>query len=108
GHFQTFETEVLLHFLPHALLDGLQILGCEGSIQIDVIEKTVFNYWAYAELGFWEHFQNACGHDMCQRVTFGIEGFVFRHSRIPWVSILCLRGQDHGTDSKSHCSCFAS
>src|SRR5262249_48279325 len=80
---RAFETKVLLHFFAHPFLDGLQVLGRKGSIQVDVIEKAVFDYGTYAELSLREHFLNACGHDMGQRVAFNTERFVFRHSRLP-------------------------
>src|SRR5207245_11118367 len=69
---------ILFYLLAHAPLDLLQILGRQRPAEINVIVETVLDDRTDAELRFRKHFLNAGRHDVRQRVTFGVEFFVFR------------------------------
>src|SRR5438132_2114269 len=81
-HLRTLEAKVLFHLLPHLLLDGGQVIGCEWPAQMDVVIKPVFHHRPDAEPGFREDFQNTRGHDVRKRVTLRLELLVLRHTAI--------------------------
>ena len=81
-HIRTLEAEVLFDLVPHALLDGLKIFGCQRPGQVDVIKKAVFDDRPDTELRLGKHFLNTRGHNVGQRVTLRIEFFVFHKNSL--------------------------
>ena len=86
-HLRALEAKVLLHFVTHPFFNGLQIVGRERPVEVNIVEEAVFDHRSDAELRFRKQFLNARGHDVRQRMTFRFEFFVF-HKKSVRVSIL--------------------
>ena len=79
-HLRPLESNLLAHLLPHLLLDLLQIIGRQRSVEINVVVETVLDDGTDAKLRFGVKLLNAGRHQMGQRVPYCFQIF-FSHNR---------------------------
>ena len=86
--------QVLLHQLLHLLLDGLQVLGRERLLAIEVVEEAALGRRAVAELGLGKEFQHRRGHQVRRRVAINFQRFGIAVGEQAQLDILLQRARE--------------